>query len=249
MNKPTLAIISSVPIGGFNFVSSTDPRFLPSELASAQKSESQAFVDAIDIAGLQQKIDIQVIHAIEGIPSDFSADAYILGGSPSMVTDREKHDWINRLHRFVRQEVESGKPLFGICFGHQVLAQAFGGKVDYMKERKIGPSEIVTKNWETIQSLWSHKQAVYTSGEAQIMAQDDHWDGVIQMIQVGDRAHGVQFHPEFTPEFTAFLVRLMKDQISEEGWDPDTIIDSIYRMGKNPSADMLKIFIQKYYNL
>lgn len=53
---------------------------------------------------------------MDGIPESYSADAYILGGSPSMVTEREQKEWIDRLIKFVRSEVEKGKPVFGICF-------------------------------------------------------------------------------------------------------------------------------------
>lgn len=63
---------------------------------------------------------------MDGIPKEYSADAYILGGSPSMVTERDQKEWMDRLIRFVYNEVNSGKPLFGICFGHQVLSAAFG---------------------------------------------------------------------------------------------------------------------------
>ncbi len=42
-----------------------------------------------------------------------------------MVTEASEKQWIARLISFVRSEVESGKPLLGICFGHQVLATAF----------------------------------------------------------------------------------------------------------------------------
>ena len=79
MLKPTLAIISSVPETWFSFVWATDPRFDPREIASAHKSEKQVFIDAIGIPDIEKKINIEVIRAMDGIPRDFSADAYILG--------------------------------------------------------------------------------------------------------------------------------------------------------------------------
>lgn len=249
MSKPTLAIISSVPEVWFSFIGRSDSRFAPEEIASAHKNEKQVFVDAIGIPDLEKKVNIEVIRAMDGIPRDFSADAYILGWSPSMVTEASEKEWIARLISFVRAEVESGKPLLGICFGHQVLATAFWWEVGVMQERRIGPGEIVTNTWETIQSLWSHKQAVYSPGEAQIITQEDSWDGIIQMIQIGEHAHGVQFHPEFTPEFTTFLVKLMRETIEAEWMNPDTAIDKIAAKGPNPSSVLLREFIKKYYNI
>lgn len=246
MLKPTLAIISSVPETWFSFVSGTDPRFDPREIASAHKNEKQVFIDAIGIPDIEKKINIEVIRAMDGIPRDFSADAYILGWSPSMVTEASEKEWIARLISFVRSEVELGKPLLGICFGHQVLATAFWWEVRAMQERVIWPREIDMQDGKTIASLWSHKQAVYTPWDTSVIAQSD---DIIQMIQVGDHAHGVQFHPEFTHEFTTFLVKLMRESIESEGLDPNSIIDHIAARWANPSSMLLQEFIRKYYNI
>lgn len=246
MSKSTLAIISSVPEWGFQSISLSDPRFYSPEIVSAHKDEKQVFIDAIGIPDLEKHIKIEVIRALDGIPANFSADAYILGGSPSMVTDRDKFEWIDRLHRFVESEVNSGKPLFGICFWHQILAGAFGWKVDFMKERVIGPGMIQKKDGEEIESFWSHKQAVYAPGDAKITAQS--WD-IIQMIQVWDHAFGTQFHPEFTPEFTSFLVKLMRSDIDAEWLNSSEILKSISHQNQNLSSELLRRFVKKYYNI
>ena len=92
-----------------------------------------------------------------------------------------------------------------------------------MKERIIGKGS-VTVDGENMDSLWSHRQAIFSSGEATIitpqepdlMLPDDRVDrSPIQMIQIAN-ATGVQFHPEFTPEFTSFLVKLMRSQLISE---------------------------------
>lgn len=246
MSKPTLAIISSVPEWGFQGIPKNDPRFYSPEIASAHKDEKQVFIDAIGIPDLENHVQIEVIRALEWIPKDLSADAYILGGSPFMVTDREKFEWIDRLHRFVESEVNSGKPLFGICFWHQVLAGAFWWRVDSMKERVIGPGVIRKNDGTKIQSFWSHKQAVYTPGDTEVISQS--WD-IIQMIQVWHHAFWTQFHPEFTPEFTAFLVKLMSSQIEAEGLNPREILEDISQQNQNWSSQLLHAFVKKYYNI
>src|SRR5215217_7450772 len=55
-------------------------------------------------------------------------DLYICTGSKFSVYDEE--DWILRLKDFVKEIYESGKKYAGICFGHQMLAEALGGKVE-----------------------------------------------------------------------------------------------------------------------
>ena len=89
--------------------------------------------------------------------------------------------------------------------------------MDWMKERVIGRGSILVDG-ESIDSIWSHQQAMESSGEAKILSggvkivipqkqglrlPDDSVErSPIQMIQVAN-ATGVQFHPEFTPEFTS----------------------------------------------
>ena len=95
--------------------------------------------------------------------------------------------------------------------------------MDWMKERVIGRGSILVDG-ESIDSIWSHQQAMESSGEAKIvipqkqglrLPDDSVERSPIQMIQVAN-ATGVQFHPEFTPEFTGFLVKFMRSQLASE---------------------------------
>lgn len=92
-----------------------------------------------------------------------------------------------------------------------------------MKKRVIGKGSVMVDG-ENMDSLWSHRQAIFSPGEARvivpqeqnlILPDDSVQRSPIQMIQVVN-ATGVQFHPEFTPEFTSFLVKLMRSQLESE---------------------------------
>lgn len=63
-----------------------------------------------------------------------------------------------------------------------------------------------------IESLWSHRQSVIDSGETEVISDTN---SIIQAIKIYN-AVGTQFHPEFTPEFTSFLIKLMGQQIEQE---------------------------------
>lgn len=54
-------------------------------------------------------------------------DAYLITGSKASVTAQQ--DWMRRLSEFIRQACAQRKPLIGICFGHQLVAEALGGRV------------------------------------------------------------------------------------------------------------------------
>jgi hypothetical protein len=75
-----LAIISSVQPGIFSGIANNDSfGFTDAEKSSALKDEKQVFLDAIGIPNLEEKVQIEVIRAMDGIPKEYSADAYILG--------------------------------------------------------------------------------------------------------------------------------------------------------------------------
>ena len=63
----------------------------------------------------------------EGLPDPAGLDAILITGSSAGVY--EDLDWIAPLERFVRTAYEARIPMVGICFGHQLIAQALGGTV------------------------------------------------------------------------------------------------------------------------
>ncbi|WBV66493.1 type 1 glutamine amidotransferase [Legionella pneumophila] len=74
-------------------------------------------------------LELTVFDAEHGeLPTDIHAvDAYLISGSRHGVND--DYPWIRKLEEFVRTLHASQKKLIGICFGHQLIAKALGGKV------------------------------------------------------------------------------------------------------------------------
>ena len=136
-------------------------------------------------------------------PSIDTCDAYIITGSPSGAY--ESDPWISRLQEFIREAHAAGKKLVGICFGHQVLAQALGGHVE--KSEKgfgFGTREFVVsaeKPWmsdykPSCRLYFSHQDQVMTlPTNAELLAGDEFCPN--GMYAIGDQVLGVQGHPEF----------------------------------------------------
>src|SRR5688572_27915515 len=65
----------------------------------------------------------------DALPDAADFAGVMVTGSAAMVTERA--DWSERSAEWLRDAATAGHPLFGICYGHQLLAHALGGTVDY----------------------------------------------------------------------------------------------------------------------
>ncbi len=150
-------------------------------------------------------------------------DALIITGSPAGVY--EGQDWIAPAEDFLRRAIAAGKPTVGICFGHQLLAQAFGGQVEKSdKGWGVGIHSYDLKTsaaWtEPMQSrvscAVSHQdQVIMPPKGATILGGCEFCpNGIIEYAQ--GPAISFQQHPEFSSEFATALLRLRKDRIPED---------------------------------
>jgi len=152
-------------------------------------------------------------------PSDY--DGFVITGSKMSVYDDV--DWINNLKRFVVEASRQNKKLLGICFGHQLLASAFGGVVD--KSSKGWGLGIATfdicchKTWQkpaqnNISLLMSHQdQVAQLPDDAQRIAGNEFCP--YACFQLGDNILGIQGHPEFSPAYLQALINTRRNRIAE----------------------------------
>lgn len=152
-------------------------------------------------------------------------DAWICTGSRYSVYD--KHAWIDALFAFVRRIEKSRTPFAGICFGHQVLAQALGGEVAKAKQGwAVGvlPLEILEHEpWmdpgkPVVRIQHMHQDQVQRLPQGSVLlGRSPHCE--VGMFRVGETMLGIEGHPEFTPEFTEALIRARRERIGAEKSD------------------------------
>ena len=86
---------------------------------------------------------LPAMNGTESLKEDLDAKAYLVFGSHSSVN--EELPWQNNMAQFLVEKLNQGIPVLGLCFGHQLMAKAFGGKVENASTEHKGVRE-----WEII---------------------------------------------------------------------------------------------------
>jgi GMP synthase-like glutamine amidotransferase len=179
------------------------------------------------------------------LPHDASDyDGYLITGSPAGVYD--PLSWIEPLKDFLRKA--KGRKMVGICFGHQVMAEAFGGRVEKSdKGWGIGLQryriDLVEPWMDDVSSI-----SVPASHQDQVVGQPPNTDVIASSpfapfaaLAWTDRpAISVQFHPEFDPEYAKALIAARREKMP----DPDGAIASLDQPNDNARiADWIRRFL------
>lgn len=177
----------------------------------------------------------EVFDAQKGeLPDPAAHSAYMITGSPAGVYD--PLPWIGPLEAFIR--AADGAKMIGICFGHQVMAEALGGQV--IKSPKGWGTGL--HHYEVI------RPQPWTNGEQRIAVPASHQDQVVEQppntavvaasdftpfaaLAWTDRpAISFQFHPEFSVAYAKALIEKRYDRVNS----PDEAIASLDSPNDNP---------------
>lgn len=150
------------------------------------------------------------------IPETFEYDAFVVTGSRASVYWDEP--WIDATREWVHEAIDRGLPGLGICWGHQLLADALGGTVDDMGEYELGyrtvrhsGDDLFAGVPEEFTVFTSHSDAVTELPDgAEPIAENDYGNHGFRHGNV----YGVQAHPEYDSGTAERVVR--KKDLSEE---------------------------------
>jgi GMP synthase (glutamine-hydrolysing) len=168
----------------------------------------------------------------EALPSVERLSGVIITGSHAMVTDQVT--WIQALVSWIPQVLEDNVPLLGICFGHQLLAQAMGGRSDYNpKGREIGTVAITLtpegKQDRLLGSLpdvfnahTTHAQTVIKLPANALRLAENLFEAN-HAFRLGDSAWGLQFHPECSDAIMRAYVSEQTPSLLREGYDVEAL--------------------------
>ena len=208
----------------------TDPQFLIIETGQpvAAMRRHGRFPHWIRVAaGLRaDQATVVNVEAGDPLPGHAGYAGVLITGSGAMVTDR--HDWSERTADWLRDGLDAGLPVFGICYGHQLIAHALGGEVgDNPSGREMGtvpvdlhPEAAQDILFATLPARFSaqvtHLQTVLRPpADAAVLARSE--QDACQAFRWRDHAWGVQFHPEFSATHMRGYVHARRDALQREG--------------------------------
>jgi len=130
----------------------------------------------------------------------------------------EDHDWIPPLEDLLRQAYAAAIPIVGICFGHQILAQALGGKVEKFDGGwSVGVKDYVIDGiGEDVHVVAWHQDQVTELPAADVEVVGSSPFCRYAALAYGDRAWSIQPHPEFSTDYMADLVETRGRILPEE---------------------------------
>lgn len=168
----------------------------------------------------------------EDLPPIESLKSIIITGAGAMVTDNDS--WISKTSIWLAHAAKQNIPILGICFGHQLLAHALGGKigdnpagvevgsVSIQLTPEAGDDALFINTPEKFTANVTHMQSVIELPQgAHLLAYSDREP--VHAFHYGQHIWGIQFHPEFDGEIIKHFVLYFEQQLNKEGRDMASI--------------------------
>ena len=149
-------------------------------------------------------------------------DGYLVTGSAYGVYDDAP--FIPKLMALIQDIFAAGKPLVGVCFGHQIVAQALGGHavkfdggwgIGTMTIKIVGKADWIPANTGQLELIHVHQDQVIALPPGAVrLAQSDFCQNAA--FAIGKQVFAIQGHPEFTPAYTNALIDIREGRIGKE---------------------------------
>lgn len=155
---------------------------------------------------------IDTVHVAGGVPAPKpgEVDGIVISGSEKGVYDDTP--WMAPLRAILEEYREAGTPVFGICFGHQIMADVWGGKAEKADKGFITGAREFESPAGPVSAYVAHQdQVTDVPPNAQVVAGSDYCP--VAALAYDFPAFSVQFHPEYNRGFTEDLIDMFGDQL------------------------------------
>ena len=195
--------------------------------------------DSWTLNGLKlRRSEAEVVDVVAGdtLPAAETCRGIVVTGSHAMVTDCLP--WSKAIAAWIPSIIEAEVPFLGICYGHQLLAQALGGTVGFHPEGKeLGtvdihplPDTMTDPFFCALPSAFkahtSHSQTVLSLPQDAVCLASNSFEPN-QAFRVGSCAWGVQFHPEYNRKIMESYILEQTKELEAAGRDASALLRTI----------------------
>jgi GMP synthase-like glutamine amidotransferase len=172
----------------------------------------------------QQQHNISFIETFNEIvfPTPGDIDLLIIMGGPMGVYEEERYPWLKQEKKFIKEVIEKGKKVLGICLGSQLIAEVLGARVYPNTEKEIGWWPVSTIKTTAVDKLLRDLPDEFVSF---------HWHGDTfdlpkgaihlfttpacphQGYLIGNNIAALQFHPEATDVLINEMINHGKEEL------------------------------------
>lgn len=222
---------------------------VPAPLRSRFGPYHAMFERMFDSMGLGFSYEVVTAHDNSPLPDLQHLEGIVITGSPAGVY--EDHAWLPPLRKFIRGAYEAKTPMVGVCFGHQIMADALGGDVRKSEKgwglgrhtyRVAARPDFMADAPETLSIACSHQdQVIVPPAEAEVILASDFTPNAGLFYKSG-KALSFQPHPEFLDDYALALVELRR------GRAPDAVVDQGAASLASPSdSERLAGYIGRFF--
>lgn len=222
---------------------------VPAPLRAQFGPYAAMFQDMFDTAGTG--FDFEVIRAFDGdvLPDPAQLQAVLITGSAAGVYD--DLPWLGPLRQFIRNAYAAQTPMLGICFGHQIMADALGGDVRKSEKgwglgrhtyRVLNRPGFMAEAPDTLSIACSHQdQVILPPPEAEVILASDFTPNAGLAYRSG-RALSFQPHPEFADDYTLALAEMRR------GLAPEALVDAaLDSLAKPSDSALVGLYIARFF--
>jgi len=176
-------------------------------------------------------------------PLDNLSHILLLGG-PMNVYEEDRHPFLREEDLFIKEAIQRGKPVLGICLGAQLIAKALGAKVFKAPSKEIGwyevrlteegLSDVLFRDFPPIWPVFQwHEDTFSVPRSGRLLATS----GLLnQAFRYGENAYALQFHLEVTEEMIRDWVETYDDEFKGSGPPPHTQAEILAETGLKIAA-------------
>lgn len=164
--------------------------------------------------------EFDTVRVLEGetLPAADTLQGIVITGSAAGVY--ENHTWLDPLRAFIRDAYQAKTPMLGICFGHQIMADALGGEVRKSEKgwgigrhvyRLTGNPDFMSGMPQEVAIAASHQDQVITAPTCSTVFLSSNFTPNAGLIYDNGAAVSMQPHPEFEQDYSKALVELRRN--------------------------------------